>query len=98
MRLSAQVIQTLQRNIKQSFGNVEVYLFGSMLDDTKKGGDIDLAIKTQMDAKEFRKRKISFLKNLMMEDFLYQIDVVEYHTKDPLFAKEIQKEAILIKL
>lgn len=43
MRLSLFEINAIQRNARNIFGNdVKVYLFGSRVDDSKKGGDIDL--------------------------------------------------------
>ena len=57
MRLSKRIITILQDNIKKSFGNVNVYLFGSRTDDNKRGGDIDLAIDTNISKQEFRKKK-----------------------------------------
>jgi len=35
MRLSKRIVNILQNNIKKSFGDVNVYLFGSRIDDTK---------------------------------------------------------------
>jgi predicted nucleotidyltransferase len=92
MRLSKRIIKILQENIVKSFGNVNVYLFGSRLDDTKKGGDIDLAIDTHLSKEEFRRKKAQFLALLMRIDFDYQIDVVNFNTKDQLLHNEIQKQ------
>ena len=39
MRVSKRVIDILEINIKKSFGDVHTYLFGSRVDDYKKGGD-----------------------------------------------------------
>jgi predicted nucleotidyltransferase len=70
MRLSKRIVEILQNNITKSFGNVNIYLFGSRTDDTKKGGDIDLAIDTNITKREFRKKKSLFLALLMRIDFL----------------------------
>jgi len=43
MRLTLFEITAIQNNAQNIFGDtVKVYLFGSRVDDDKKGGDIDL--------------------------------------------------------
>ena len=96
MRLSKRIIDILQDNITKSFGNVDVYLFGSRTDDNKKGGDIDLAIDTNISKQEFRKKKSLFLAMLMRIDFDYKIDIVNFNTKDKLLHNEIRKNSIRI--
>jgi predicted nucleotidyltransferase len=94
MRLSKRVIKILDENIKKSFGDVDIYLFGSRTDDSKKGGDIDLALETNFSREEFRKKKASLLAMLIRIDFDYQLDVVDFNTKDELLYSEIQKNHI----
>lgn len=96
MRLSKRVIQILQKNIKKSFGDVNIYLFGSRVDDSKKGGDIDIAIDVNIPRKEFRKKKSLFLANLIRVDFDYQVDIVNFNTKDELLYSEIRYNYIKI--
>jgi len=96
MRLSERVVNILQENIKKSFGNVNIYLFGSRTDDAKRGGDIDLAIDTDISKQEFRKKKSLVLAMLMRIDFDYKIDMVNFNTKDELLYIEIQKNNILL--
>jgi predicted nucleotidyltransferase len=98
MRLSKRVVEILQNNITKSFGNVNIYLFGSRTDDTKKGGDIDLAIDANISKQEFRKKKSLFLALLMRIDFDYKVDIVNFNTKDELLYKEIQQNNIKINL
>jgi len=38
MRLSNRIHQIIKKNAINSFGHVNIYLFGSRTDDTKKGG------------------------------------------------------------
>ncbi len=94
MRLSKRVIEILQHNIKKSFGDVAVYLFGSRTDDSKRGGDIDLAIDADISKQEFRKKKSLFLAMLMRIDFDYKIDIVSFNTKNELLYSEIHKNHI----
>lgn len=98
MRLSKRITKILQDNIKKSFGNVNIYLFGSRTDDNKKGGDIDLAIDINVSKQEFRKRKSLFLAMLMRIDFDYKIDIVNFNTKDELLHNEIQQNHIKLNL
>jgi len=96
MRLSKRVITILKDNIKKSFGDVNVYLFGSRIDDNKKGGDIDLAIDANLSTQEFRRKKFLFLAMLMKNDFDYKIDIVNFNTKDELLHNEILHNSIKI--
>jgi len=98
MRLSKRIINIVQENINKSFGNVNIYLFGSRVDNSKKGGDIDLAIDTNISRQEFRKKKSLFLSLLMRIDFDYKIDVVNFNTKDILLNTEIRHNNIKINI
>lgn len=44
MRLTNIEIESIKRTFLEVFKCGEIYLFGSRVDDTKKGGDIDLYI------------------------------------------------------
>lgn len=47
MRLTAQQVDTIRRVIREEAGaDAAVRLFGSRLDDTARGGDIDLLVRT----------------------------------------------------
>ena len=96
MRLSKRVLKILEDNIKKSFGNVDVYLFGSRVDDTKRGGDIDLAIDSNLPREQFRKNRATFLANLIRIDFDYSVDIVDFNTNDKLLYNEIRQNCIKI--
>lgn len=96
MRLEKIVLNKIKEAINDSFGDVNIYLFGSRVNDAKKGGDIDIAIDTALDSLEFRKKKIKFLTNLFKKDFHLKIDIVNLNTKDEFFKKQIAKDGILI--
>jgi predicted nucleotidyltransferase len=98
MRLSKRIITILQDNIKKSFGNVNIYLFGSRTDDDKRGGDIDLAIDANISKQDFRKKKSLLLAMLIRIDFDYKIDIVNFNTKDALLHNEILQNHIKISL
>ena len=45
MRITPMQLQAIQQQIHQYFGDsATVWLFGSRLDDTQKGGDVDLYV------------------------------------------------------
>ena len=95
MRLPETLKSSILKAIEESFGNVEIYLFGSRTDDTKRGGDIDIAIRTDMTRDHFRKHKIVFVSLLMRMGFDLKIDVVQYHdSMDALLKSEIRSNGI----
>ncbi len=95
MRLPETLKSSILKAIEESFGNVEIYLFGSRTDDTKRGGDIDIAIRTDMTREHFRKHKIVFVSLLMRMGFDLKIDVVQYHdSMDALLKSEIRSNGI----
>ena len=91
MRLSNFLIQKIKKAVYKSFGEVEIYLFGSRIDDEKRGGDIDIAIKGNFSKDEFKKRKVKFFKEMMLMDLDLKIDLVNFNTKDNLLKKELKK-------
>jgi predicted nucleotidyltransferase len=96
MRLNQRIIDKLKLAVQNSFGNVNVYLFGSRVDDSKKGGDIDIAIDTNLSRLEFRKKKVQLISNLMRNDFELKMDVVNYNTQDKLLHDAIRNNAYRI--
>jgi len=90
MRLSKLIIKILKTNIQKSFGKDTLYLFGSRTDDTKRGGDIDLAVDSNLSRLEFRQKKIKFFTMLTKIDFNYKVDLVNFNTNDILLHQEIQ--------
>lgn len=87
MRLDVQGKEALRFALEDFKG--EIYLFGSRLDNKKRGGDIDILLIPQ--------KKITSLKlSLKIETRFFskceeRIDVVVY--KDTLFCREILKNA-----
>ena len=89
MRLSTKEISIIKNKVKVIFGESLIYLFGSRIDDRKKGGDIDLYIIAKINENLFEKqRKLK----VVLEDILYKpVDIIISTNKDRL----IEKEAIL---
>ncbi len=75
MRLSQRYIDTIKKYFKEFFKSGEIYLFGSRVDDTKKGGDIDLYLVLQEHSNLFEK-KIKFLSRIKRELGEQKIDIV----------------------
>ncbi len=89
MRLQKIIIEKIKKSVLASYGDVDIYLFGSRVDDTKKGGDIDLAI--DMDIS-----KVKFISNLLRLGFDMKIDIVPYNTKNDLLLQQIHKNSVLL--
>ncbi|MEA3330086.1 MAG: nucleotidyltransferase domain-containing protein [Campylobacterota bacterium] len=96
MRLSKRIIDLIKKSLKSSFGEVDVYLFGSRVDDTKRGGDIDIAIDVKLSKDDFREKKIKFITSMLRLGFDLKIDIVQYKQDDSLFFNEIDKNSVKI--
>jgi len=89
MRLTNYEIDSIKQNFYEVFGEGKIYLFGSRVDDTKRGGDIDLYVVPE-NKDTLRKKKIDFL--IKLDEYIgeQKIDVVI--AKDS--SRLIEKEAI----
>lgn len=89
MRLSTKEINLIKDKVNIIFGEAVIYLFGSRVDDTKQGGDIDLYIVSKINDNLFRKK----LKlKIALEDLLYKpVDIIVSTNRNRL----IEKEAIM---
>ena len=77
MRLSQFEIEAIHSIAKKYFGSdAQVFLFGSRVDDDKKGGDIDLFISTNEMYLLTLETKIQFLAELKSQIGDQKIDVV----------------------
>jgi predicted nucleotidyltransferase len=94
MRLSEHERATVKAQVQSIFGQeAQVFLFGSRVDDLKKGGDIDLFIKIA-DQSDLFAKKIRFLARIKKILGEQKIDVVFNENDQRLIEKEIQKWAI----
>jgi len=76
MRLTQENIILIKNSVKEIFDeNSKIFLFGSRIDDQKKGGDIDLYIETEMknDVLQKKLKLINSLHKILGEQ---KIDIV----------------------
>ena len=78
MRLTDQQRAIIRATVAETFGaGAEVWLFGSRVDDSKRGGDIDLLIETdQSDLNAIMRSEIAFLSKVQMKLGEQKIDVL----------------------
>ncbi len=93
MRLSQKYHDTIKKYFHQFFGKGDIYLFGSRVDDIKKGGDIDLYLDIPNHDNLFDK-KIKFLSRIKRELGDQKIDIVFNKDKTRLIEKEALKWGI----
>ena len=89
MRLSNKYVEVIKKYFNEFFKNGEIYLFGSRVDDNKKGGDIDLYLVLD-EHKNLFEKKIKFLSRIKKELGEQKIDIV-FNTDN---TRLIEKEAI----
>jgi len=95
MRLSQKEIEAIKRNFKKYFKKGEIFLFGSRVDDTQKGGDIDLYISTE-DKSNLVRKKIKFLVALKNEIGEQKIDVVLDYNQNRVIDKIAKERGVLL--
>ncbi|PIE46275.1 MAG: DNA polymerase III subunit beta [Gammaproteobacteria bacterium] len=94
MRLEKQQIQVLKDTLASLSSEAELYLFGSRVDDNKRGGDIDLlVISDKLTREDIRTLRLAFFEYFGEQ----KLDIVldDGTMKDP-FVKHISQEAILL--
>ena len=88
MRLSKEEIEKIKEIVTENFGEAKIYLFGSRLDESKRGGDIDLFI-IPTDNSALYEKKIKTIAKL--ERVLSKpIDIVVHKN----YERPIEKEAL----
>lgn len=97
MRLNEEDINFIKRTTQDCFGsNAIVYLFGSRVDDKKRGGDIDLYIETDITENIF-KRKLKMLVELEKLIGEQKIDIIINNFIQEKFIYHVAKsEGILL--
>ena len=101
MRLTQEQVNIIKRAVIDTFGDTaSVWLFGSRVDDYKRGGDIDLLIETEeTDVMRIVKTELAFMVKLQMQLGEQKIDVlVDYPSRKvtpPIF-EVAKKTGILL--
>lgn len=93
MRLTKFEYRSILTAFHHIFKSGNIYLFGSRVDDHKKGGDIDLYIETE-DSDNLSEKKIQFL--LLLESLIgeQKIDVVFHRDSTRLIEQEAKNKGI----
>jgi predicted nucleotidyltransferase len=98
MRISEEEITLIKKLARQIFGNgTKVFLFGSRVDDRKKGGDIDLFITGEQKSNYTVAHKIDFLVELKSLIGDQKIDVIldtESTRQKKQFHRSITRQAV----
>ncbi|WP_434581570.1 nucleotidyltransferase domain-containing protein [Sulfurimonas sp. NW15] len=85
MRLNEKEISIIKDTIFNEFGNAQVYLFGSRLDDSKRGGDIDLfIISNEHNLLEKKLKTLAKLKRVLHKP----VDIVLHKNFDRIIEQE----------
>jgi len=94
MRLYKEQIEVLKNKLKTLSSNAKIYLFGSRVDDTKKGGDIDLLIiSDELTKKDLRLLRVEFFKYFGEQKIDIILDNGEFKNH---FTKHIFQKAVLL--
>ncbi|HQR73463.1 MAG TPA: nucleotidyltransferase domain-containing protein [Sulfurovum sp.] len=94
MRLGQEKIDVLKNKLKMLSSNAKIYLFGSRVDDSKRGGDIDLlVVSDEITTKDLRILRVEFFKHFGEQKVDIVLDNGEF--KNP-FTKHIFHKAVLL--
>jgi predicted nucleotidyltransferase len=99
MRLTEKQVEQIRSIGREVFGSsVRIYLFGSRVDDHKRGGDIDLLIEPETKPKSLVEARIRFLVRLKQAIGDQKIDLVfpESLASQPEFENSINNHRIRI--
>ncbi|MBM2837828.1 MAG: polymerase subunit beta [Deltaproteobacteria bacterium] len=96
MRITSLEKIIIKSSVKKHFGGTaDVYLFGSRVDDERKGGDIDLYITTDMPTSAIIREKIGLLVDMEKGLGEQKIDVIiNNHTKQKPIYEIAEKEGV----
>jgi len=94
MRLTQTEITMIKKAFHEVFGEGKIYLFGSRVDDSLRGGDIDLYLVPKHKFDDALQRKIEFLVKLDNYIGEQKIDAIIAKDKNRLIEKEALKYGV----
>jgi predicted nucleotidyltransferase len=97
MRLTEFEIKSIIESFRAYFATGDIYLFGSRVDDTQKGGDIDLYIDTK-DSDDLFEKKLQMLRDIKAKIGEQKIDVVISSDKQRAIEKEALKKGVKLDI
>jgi len=97
MRLSFFEVESIVAIFTEVFGKGKIYLFGSRVDDSKKGGDIDLFLDVPYNDDMYIKKR-EFLTKLEEKIGEQKIDVVFKKDNSRLIEQEINKQKVELNM
>ena len=97
MRLTEFEIKSIVQVFNAHFKTGDIYLFGSRVDDTLKGGDIDLYIDTQ-DRDDLLDKKLHFLSGIKVKIGDQKVDVIISSDKERSVEKEAFEKGVKLDL
>ncbi len=88
MRLTKYETDSIKKAFLETFLDGHIYLFGSRVDDTQRGGDIDLYLRPNVKFDNEREKKIQFL--IKLDELIgeQKIDVVMAKNRERLIKQE----------
>lgn len=96
MRLDAAQKNALKTALRHLQANDQAFLFGSRVDDSKRGGDIDLLVFSEQDAFELsRKMTRDFFKHCEEKIDVIVVDPKRMSKEQALFVQSIDKQALI---
>ncbi|MBD3789919.1 MAG: nucleotidyltransferase domain-containing protein [Campylobacterales bacterium] len=90
MRLTPYEHEMIKKAFLETFEEGKIYLFGSRVDDTKRGGDIDLYLCPDTKFENERERRRAFL--IKLDEYIGEQKIDAIMAKDP--DRLIEKEAL----
>lgn len=95
MRLNAAQQKAIVETFLEVFGKGELRLFGSRVDDSKKGGDIDLYIQP-LSSENLAEKRIIYLAKLKRQIGEQKIDLVIARKPDRTIDRVAQEQGITL--
>ena len=94
MRLIEYEIKIIKKTFREIFEDGKIYLFGSRIDDSQRGGDIDLYLVPHKRFEDERERKIRF--SIKLDEYLgeQKIDIILAKDKDRLIEQEALRTGV----